>query len=77
MVEKKYECDFCGKKSNMAIILRDVMITKKDGSNILLCSECLNNYANGDYDKIKFKRRKNAQQKEKDKPKTAKSKTKI
>ena len=48
-------CDFCGKKTDGKIILRDVEITKKDGSDIILCSECLNNYVNMEYDKIKLK----------------------
>lgn len=51
----KQECDFCGKETDGKIVLKDVSIVKSDGSDIILCSECLNSYANGDYDKIKLK----------------------
>jgi hypothetical protein len=52
---KMKECDFCGKKGEWRNILRSTEISKKDGSDIILCNECLNNYASGDYDKIKLK----------------------
>ena len=51
----KIECDFCGSKCDGKIILRDALISKEDGSNVILCSSCLNHYANGEYDKIKLK----------------------
>jgi len=53
-IGKTKECDFCGKKGNWKNILRSTEISKKDGSDIILCNECLNNYASGDYDKIKI-----------------------
>ena len=37
------------------MIFGDYEEEKKDGSDIVLCGGCLNNYANGDYDKIKIK----------------------
>jgi len=49
------ECDFCGKDCDGKLILRDTMISKKDGSDVVLCSDCLNHYASGEYDKIKLK----------------------
>ena len=49
-------CDFCGKYTEEPrLILRDVTIQKKDGSDLELCSECLNNYVSGEYNKIKVK----------------------
>lgn len=64
----KYICDFCGKEQNEPrLVLRDANIMKKDGSDIVLCRECLNNYASGEYQKIhinKFKKvKKNANNK--------------
>lgn len=50
------KCDFCGKEGKHKNILRDTQIQKKDGSDVVLCNECLNNYASGDYDKIKLKK---------------------
>ena len=49
------KCNFCGNKCDGKIILKDTSIKKKDGSNIILCGDCLNHYANGEYDKIKLK----------------------
>jgi len=55
--EKEFECNFCGKKyRGTKLVLRDLEIQTKDGSDLVLCSDCLNNYASGDYDKIKLKR---------------------
>ena len=54
-MKKKYNCDFCGKACDGKLILIDSMIQKKDGSDIVLCEECFNNYVNGEYDKIKLK----------------------
>ena len=51
----KKVCDFCGKKGNWINVLRDAVIVKKDGSDLILCDECINNYINGNYDKIKIK----------------------
>ena len=48
------KCDFCKKECDGKLILRDVVLRKEDGSDIILCSECLNNYVNEDYDKIKL-----------------------
>lgn len=49
-------CDFCGSECDGKLVLRDANIEKKDGSDIILCSECLNHCANHEYDKIKLKR---------------------
>jgi len=56
MVNKEKECDFCGKETDGKIILKDTQISKKDGSDIILCGDCLNHYANKEYYKIKLKR---------------------
>ena len=48
-------CDFCGKEIDGKITLRDINLEKEDGTDIVLCSECLNHYANQEYDKIKLK----------------------
>ncbi len=50
-------CDFCGKEipNEPRLVLKDPQIMKKDGSDIVLCADCLNNYTSGDYDKIKLK----------------------
>ena len=49
-------CDFCGSDCDGKLILKDQNIEKKDGSDIILCSECLNHYANNEYDKIKLRK---------------------
>lgn len=46
------KCDFCGEKCDGKLVLRDMNIQKKDGSDIELCSICLNLYANHKYDKL-------------------------
>lgn len=48
------KCDFCKSDCDGSLILRDANLEKADGSDIVLCSECLNYYANGEYDKIKI-----------------------
>jgi ribosome-binding protein aMBF1 (putative translation factor) len=50
------KCDFCGKEGNWINVLRSTEIVKKDGSDLILCDDCLNHYANGEYDKIKLKK---------------------
>ena len=52
---KTEECDFCGKKCDGKLVLIDSQIVKKDGSNIVLCGDCMNYYANQEYEKIKLK----------------------
>jgi len=51
------KCDFCGKKIYAKIILRDTQIFKKNGSDIVLCNNCLNYYTSGQYNKIKLKKK--------------------
>ena len=48
------KCDFCKKECDGKNILRDQNISRKDGSGLVLCNVCLNNYMNEDYDKIKL-----------------------
>jgi len=50
------ECNFCGKKGNWKNVLRDPRIQKKDGSDVILCDECIAHYAMGKFDKIKLKK---------------------
>jgi len=58
VVEEKKKCVFCGKKGDWKTILRDASIVMKDGSDMILCDECINHYAAGDYDEIKLKEKK-------------------
>ena len=48
------KCCFCLKEGDWINILRDSNLVMRDSSDIILCNECINNYANGDYDKIKL-----------------------
>lgn len=57
MKKKQTNCDFCGTECDGTLILRDAIIEKKDGSPIILCSDCLNYYASGEYEKIKIKKK--------------------
>jgi len=50
--ENKVSCDFCGKECDGKIVLRDQVIQKKDGSDLILCGTCFNLYANHEYDKL-------------------------
>jgi len=49
------ECDFCGKEGDWKNVLRSQEIKKTDGSDLVLCNDCFNHYANGEYNKIKLK----------------------
>jgi 2-polyprenyl-3-methyl-5-hydroxy-6-metoxy-1,4-benzoquinol methylase len=49
------KCDFCKKEGNWNMVLRNPEIVKKDGFDVILCDECINHYANGEYEKIKLK----------------------
>jgi len=55
-MKKKTTCDFCGNECDKKLILRDAILEKQDGSPIILCSDCFNHYANGEYDKIQIKK---------------------
>ncbi len=46
------ECDFCHTKGDWKNILRDATISKTDGSDIILCDDCLNLYGNHEFDKL-------------------------
>ena len=49
------KCDFCKVETDGKIILRDAILEKKDGSDIILCGDCLNLYGNHEYDKLEKK----------------------
>lgn len=49
---EKKRCKFCQEECDGDLILRDLSITMKDGSDVVLCGECLNFYANHEYDKL-------------------------
>lgn len=51
------KCDFCGNDCTKQLILRDIILEKKDGSPIILCGDCMNYYVNMEYDKIKLKKK--------------------
>jgi len=46
------ECDFCRNKGNWKNVIRNPNLGKKDGSDITVCNDCLNLYANHEYDKL-------------------------
>jgi hypothetical protein len=46
-------CDFCDNECDGKLVLRDFYLKKKDGSDVVLCSECLNDYANADYGSLR------------------------
>ena len=52
MQQQTYKCDFCQIETHGKLILMDLNIKKKDGSDIILCGECLNLYTNREYDKL-------------------------
>ena len=52
MQQQIFKCDFCQIETDGKLILRDLIIEKKDGSDLILCSECLNLYANHEYYKL-------------------------
>ena len=39
------KCDFCKKEGDWKMVLRNPEIVKKDGSDVVLCNECMNHYA--------------------------------
>lgn len=49
------ECDFCGIEGNWINVLKNPQIEKKDGSDVILCDNCIDHYMNQEYEKIKFK----------------------
>lgn len=49
---KKFKCDFCEEECGGEIILRDQVIQKKDGSDLILCETCLNLYTNQECDEL-------------------------
>lgn len=48
------KCAFCQREGDWISILRDPSIVMPDDSDVILCDECMNHYANGDDDKIKL-----------------------
>ena len=46
------KCDFCKKETDGKLILKDLNIQKKDNSDLILCSKCLNLYANYEFDEL-------------------------
>lgn len=54
----KHKCDFCGTKIDGKIVLKDLLIQKTNGSEIILCGDCLNLYANQQYKELTNKVRK-------------------
>ena len=52
ILEIKMECNFCQIQTDGKLVLRYLEIEKKDGSDIVLCSECLNLYSNHEYEEL-------------------------
>jgi len=46
------KCDFCQEEGNHKNVLRSTDFQKKDGSDISVCDECLNLYANEEFDEF-------------------------
>jgi len=53
--EEVTKCDFCGKEGNWKNVLRDKMIEKENGSDLILCDNCIKDYVNKDFDKLILK----------------------
>lgn len=51
----KVECDFCGEECDGKIIIKDSIMLKRDGSEIISCNTCLNHLANKEFHEIKLK----------------------
>jgi ribosome-binding protein aMBF1 (putative translation factor) len=56
----RIRCDFCGNDTDGKLILKDTALRTCDGSDIVLCSECMNYYTNKEYSKINLSRWKKA-----------------
>jgi hypothetical protein len=52
------KCDFCKARTDEKLVLRDKLICKKDGSDLVVCSTCLDLYINCEFNKL-IKRVKN------------------
>jgi ribosomal protein L34E len=50
--EKMQKCDFCGKECDSKNVIRSTEFRRFNGGDVTLCSECLNDYANYDFDKL-------------------------
>lgn len=46
------KCDFCGAEGDWKCVIRDTVIAKADGSEILVCDDYLNLYANGEWEEL-------------------------
>lgn len=46
------KCDFCKDKGNWKTVLRATHIQKKDGSDVILCDDCISLYHNEEWDKL-------------------------
>jgi ribosome-binding protein aMBF1 (putative translation factor) len=46
------KCDFCKTECDGKNIIRSNVIAKKDGSDIKVCNDCLNLYANQEWEKL-------------------------
>ncbi len=43
------KCDFCKIEGEWKNVIRDANISKRDGSDIMVCNDCLNLYGNQEY----------------------------
>jgi ribosome-binding protein aMBF1 (putative translation factor) len=46
------KCDFCGDKGEWKNVIRSAEFCKKDGSDIVICNDCLNFFADEDFEKL-------------------------
>lgn len=51
----KTKCDFCQKKGEWRNVLKDSNLQTKDGSELVLCDDCMTHYARDCYANIMLK----------------------
>jgi transcription elongation factor Elf1 len=49
---KKLECDFCKARTDGKLILKDMILKKKDDSDIVVCSTCLELYVHENFEEL-------------------------
>jgi ribosome-binding protein aMBF1 (putative translation factor) len=46
------KCNFCGKEGDWKNVIRSTEFRRFDGGDVTVCNECLNDYANYNFDKL-------------------------
>jgi ribosome-binding protein aMBF1 (putative translation factor) len=47
-----HRCNFCGKECDGKLVIRSEDFRRFDGGDVIVCNECMNDYANYDFDKL-------------------------